>query len=235
MSRIVDTRRSLHMREASEKERAAIPPPGAAVSGVVFSVLTAIGLGLVRYAIPTNLRTPGVWLEEPSHRAAVQWALELVPFACIAFLWFIGVLRDRLGKSEDQFFATVFFGSGLLFVACTFGSAAITSALVQSIAQGGITSETYFFGRSISDSLLNLFAMKMAGVFIFSICTIALRTALFPRWLAYAGYACGLVMLVVIANWRWITLLFPAWMLLLSVYILSVGIRLRSHSGNPAA
>ena len=43
----------------------------------------------------------------------------------IAFLWFIGVLRDRLGAQEDQFFATVFFGSGLLFLAMLFTAAAI--------------------------------------------------------------------------------------------------------------
>ena len=42
--------------------------------------------------------------------------MNLIPFAGIAFLWFIGVLRDRLGEQEDRFFATVFFGSGLLFL-----------------------------------------------------------------------------------------------------------------------
>jgi hypothetical protein len=52
-------------------------------------------------------------------------ALYLVPFAGIAFLWFIGVLRDRLGELEDRFFATVFFGSGLLFLAMLFASAAV--------------------------------------------------------------------------------------------------------------
>jgi hypothetical protein len=41
-------------------------------------------------------------------------AVNQVPFAGIAFLWFIGMLRDRLGEFEDRFFATVFFGSGLL-------------------------------------------------------------------------------------------------------------------------
>ena len=58
---------------------------------------------------------PGIWLTEPDHRNAVRFALDLVPFAGIAFLWFIGVLRSRLGKLEDQFFATVMLTSGLLF------------------------------------------------------------------------------------------------------------------------
>ena len=82
----------------------------------------------------------------------------------------------------------------------------------------------------MSDALLNLFAMKMAGVFMFSTCTIGLRTAIFPRWLAFLGYACAFVLLAVIANWKWITLVFPVWMLLVSAQILSADFRSR-HAG----
>jgi hypothetical protein len=53
----------------------------------------------------------------------------------------------------------------------------------------------------------------MAGVFMFSTCTLGLRTAIFPRWIAYVGYACGLMLLLIIANWGWIALVFPIWML----------------------
>lgn len=53
-----------------------------------------------------------------------------------------------------------------------------------------------------------------------SACTIGLRTAVFPRWIAFSGYTCALVLLAVIANWRWITLVFPLWMLLISARIL---------------
>ena len=62
--------------------------------------------------------------------------------------------------------------------------------------------------------------MKMAGVFMFSTCTIGLRTAIFPRWMAFLGYAGALVLLAVIANWKWITLVFPIWMLLVSAQML---------------
>ncbi len=179
-----------------------------------------VGLGFARYAIPTDLSAPGTWLTEPGRRTAVRFAIDLVPFSGIAFLWFLGVLRNRLGELEDQFFATVFFASGLLFVACLFTAAAMTSALLQSLVAGNVDSETYYFGRQVIDALLNLFAMKMAAVFIFSICTIGLRTAIFPRWVAFTGYACGVVLLMIIANWRWITLIFPAWILLVSLQIL---------------
>jgi hypothetical protein len=194
-------------------------PGGAAIAGVIFSVLMIISLGLVRFAVPVDLK-PDIWITEPARRSAIQFALNLVPFAGIAFLWFMGVLRSRMGELEGRFFASVFLGSGLLFVASIFGTAAVMAALIDSMAIGNISSDTYFFGHHLSDQLFNLFAMKMAGVFIFSTCTIGLRTAILPRWLAYIGYASGLLLLLVIANWKWITLVFPLWILLLSLYIL---------------
>jgi hypothetical protein len=197
-----------------------MPPRGAAIAGVLFSILLTISLGLTRYAVPTDPGVPGVWMTDPDRRNAVQFALDLVPFAGIAFLWFIGVLRTRLGELEDQFFTTVFLASGLLFVACMFVAAAVMTALIESVTTGNVDSETYYFGRHVGDALLNLFAMKMAGVFMISACTIGLRTAIFPRWVVFSGYACALVLLVVIANWRWITLVFPIWMLMVSAHIL---------------
>jgi hypothetical protein len=158
-------------------------------------------------------------------------ALDLVPFAGIAFLWFIGVLRNRLGELEDQFFATVFLGSGLLFVASLFGAAALMRGLIEAVGSGAIGAETFYFGHPVSDALFNIFAIKMAGVFIISTCTIGLRTAIIPRWVAITGYACALVLLLVIANWKWITFVFPLWMLLVSCYILLSEFRPRhSHT-----
>jgi uncharacterized membrane protein len=216
------------------RQQALVPPRGAAIAGVIFSLLMIVALGLVRYAVPADPSLPGTWLTEPDRRNALRFALDLAPFAGIAFLWFIGVLRNRLGELEDQFFATVFLASGLLFVATVFVASAVMGALIESLAVGNIDSQTYYFGRRVSDALVNLFAMKMAGVFMFSTCTIGLRTGIFPRLVAFLGYACALVLLVVIANWRWITLVFPIWMLLVSGQILLAEFRSR-HAGGAGA
>jgi len=144
-------------------------------------------------------------------------------FAGVAFLWFIGVLRNRLGALEDQFFATVFFGSGLLFVASVFASAALSGAIVESIASGRINRlnrDTYLLVRELVREFLNVFAVKMAGVFILSTSTISIRTGILPRWIAILGFVFALVLLLVITSWPWIALLFPIWMLVLSVWIL---------------
>jgi hypothetical protein len=215
-------------------QQALVAPRGAAIAGVIFSVLMIVCLGLVRYAIPADLTEPEPWLVEPGRRRAVGLALDLVPFAGIAFLWFIGVLRNRLGELEDQFFATVFLGSGLLFVACLFGVAAVMHALIETLAVGKIGSDTFYFGRRMSDALFNIFAIKMAGVFIISTCTIGLRTAIIPRWVAIVGYACAVVLLLVIGNWKWITFVFPLWMLLVSTHILLADFRSRHASTSEA-
>lgn len=202
------------------------PPRGAAIAGVIFSVLMIMSFGLVRYAIPIDLGS-GAWLNEPERRNGLRLALDLVPFAGIAFLWFVGVLRNRLGQLEDQFFATVFLGSGLLFVASLFGVAALMGGLIEPRGTDTIDAATFHFGRHVSDALFNIFAIKMAGVFTISTCTIGLRTAIIPRWVAMAGYGCALLLLLVIANWKWITFVFPLWMLLLSCYILLAEFRAR--------
>ena len=224
------------MTSTSTPPRQTLAPRGAAIAGVIFSLLMIVAMGIARSAVPSDLTQPDVWLIDPDRRAAVRLALYLVPFAGIAFLWFMGVLRDRLGELEDRFFATVFLGSGLLFVACLFGAAAMSGALIEVAAAGNLRSPdsaTLYFGRRATDAFLNLFAMKMAGVFMISTCTIGLRSGIFPRWIAFAGYACALVLLLVIANWKWIQLVFPLWMLLVSIQILLAEFRSR-YAGEAA-
>ena len=120
-----------------------------------------------------------------------------MPFAGIAFLWFIGVVRNRLGEYEDQFFATVFLGSGLLFVATLFASAAFRRAWWKRAraVHLAFNSESYFITRQLVGTFINVFAIKMAGVFIISISTIFLRTGVLPRGVALCGYPCAVVLL----------------------------------------
>ena len=201
-----------------------MPPRAAAVAGVLFSVLLGVSLVIIRLAVPPYQSDAGAWLNDAGRRNAVRFAVQLVPFAGIAFLWFIGVLRNRLGALEDQFFATVFLGSGLLFVASLFASAAFSGAIVEAVGAGRLQSgdEAYYLARMIVGRFVNVFMIKMAGVFTMSTSTIILRTGILPRWVAFLGFACAVVLLAAITNWPWIALLFPFWMLVLSSRILLV-------------
>src|SRR5262249_10961404 len=129
----------------------------------------------------------------------------------------------RVGAMEDQFFATIFLGSGLLFVAMLFATGAIAGGFLQTIAanSGRLPDQaTFAASRATSYVLLNVFGIKMAGVFLFSTCTISLRTTVIPRWVALLGYACAVVLLLIITDWEWIALIFPLWILLVSACIL---------------
>jgi hypothetical protein len=206
------------------------PPRVVAISGMVFAGLFVASVVLVRLAIPADPTDQGEWVADAGYRDSVRWALNLIPFTGVAFLWFMGVLRNRIGALEDRFFATVFLGSGLLFVAMLFASAAISGALLESVAVDGrvaAQSEMFAFGRRASYALMNVFGIKMAAVFIFMTSSIGLRTAFLPRWLAFSGFTTGLVLLLVITNLAWIALLFPFWVLLVSVYILVTDFRER--------
>ncbi len=204
-------------------------PPAAprmvAISGIIFSLLFIACLVIIRLAVPADPTDPGEWLADAGFRNSVGVALAVIPFTGIAFLWFIAVLRDRVGLLEDRFFATIFLGSGLLFVAMLFATAAVAGSLLESLGVGGrppAQSEIYAFGRRIAYALMTTYAIKMAAVFMFVTSAIGIRTAFLPRWLAFSGFAIGVVLLLVITGFAWIALLFPSWVLLVSMYILVV-------------
>lgn len=193
-------------------------PRAAAIAGIVFSLLLSASIVLIRLANQSEAETPFT-------RQTLLLGLNLVPFAGIAFLWFIGVVRDRIGQFEDRFFATVFLGSGLLFLAMLFASAAIGGSLVASSRPPSDPLIT--FGRQITQAIMNVYAMKMAAVFMISTSTILLRTVVLSRWLAYIGYVFALVQLITLAYWEWIVLLFPLWIFALSIELLLTSLRER--------
>ena len=206
-------------------------PRAAAVAGIVFSVLLAVALALVRSVTPSDPNVAGDWLTDGSRRKAVLVALNLLPFAGIAFLWFIGVVRDRIGEGEDRFFATVFLGSGLLFVAMMLSAGAVAGGLLFIADDNAIAASQpaiWAFGRRITNTLLNVYAMRMAAVFIMATTTLAVRLRLIPRWLAAAGYLSAAALLLTVGVIPWLEILFPAWVFVISVHILIVTMRARS-------
>ena len=205
----------------AQPQQVSSPPRVVAISGIVFSVLYTVSLVLIRLAVPADPTEPGLWLADPDFRNFVRIALNLVPFTGIAFLWFMAVMRNRIGLLEDRFFATVFLGSGLLFLAMLFAAVSVARGLLDTFAAGlPDQNAAYRFGRGMAYTLMNTFGTRLAAVFMFVTSTIGLRTAVLARWVSFVGYAFGLVLLLVMTEFAWITLLFPLWVLLVSTYIL---------------
>jgi len=197
-------------------------PKAAAIAGVVFSLLTLTSFGLLWSAIPAGPEASGAWLA--ANADEVGLALNLIPFAGIAFLWFIGVVRDQLRQREDRLFATVFLGSGLLFLGMLFVAAAAIGAMLigfEDQPAAFAASPEFRFARAVSYSLVNVYMVKMAGVFMISTSTVAMSTRFAPRWLAALGYLLAALLLLGSSFLRWSFALFPVWVLLLSIQILA--------------
>ena len=209
------------LEETSVVPKRLTAPRTAAVAGILFSVLLIASYVLVWVSIPANLEAQD--LDVISHSKTISFALNLLPFAGIAFLWFIAVVRNRLGALEDRFFATVFLGSGLLYIAMIFTSAALAGGLIRVLINSPeilMQPGAYALGRAQIFQTMNVYGIKMAGVFMFSTSTILLRTSIVPRWIAFLGYGLGAALLLSIGIVRWIPLVFPIWVLMISVVIL---------------
>ena len=203
-------------------------PRAAAVAGIIFAVLFTTSIVLIRLTIPEELSGTNTAARLQGNTSTVTLALTLVPFAGIAFLWFMGVVRDRLGKLEDQFFSTVFFGSGLLFLAMMFASAAVAGGTLTSYAIAAdtlIKSDVILFGRAIMYTIMKVYAIRMAGVFMISLATIWIRTRVMPRLFVFLTYALALLLLVSSDLTSWLILVFPTWVFVISMFILIVSLR----------
>jgi hypothetical protein len=201
-------------------------PRAAAIAGILFAFLFTISVVLIRLSLPTGPIDRATWLEKDA--GLVKLALGLMPFAGIAFLWFVGVIRDRLGAFEDQFFSTIFYGSGLIFLAMIFSASAVAGGITATYAAGTDNfpgSEVYQFGRTIMGQLFNIYALRMAGVFVISLGTIWLRTGLMPRWLSFLTYLFALILILSTTLSLWMVLVFPAWVFFVSVYIMILNLR----------
>ncbi len=201
-------------------------PRAAAIAGIVFSLLLIVSLWLLRLSIPRDPLEIGTWMEKDTAR--VTFALNLVPFAGIAFMWFLGVMRDRLGAKEDKFFATVFLGSGLMFLGMLFVAASVIGGLVMSYtAAPNVTfdASTLNFARKFAYDIMHIYAFKMAAVFMITTSTLSIYTRVTARWIAVFGYASAAVILIGSGFVDWLLFVFPCWVLVVSIYILSENLR----------
>ena len=222
------TEGSPEARRALEAEHRLETPRAAGLAGLVFSILFVVSMVLIRERpAPGSSATQiaDFYLRHDAGRVALV-GVYLVPFAGIAFLWFIAAIRSHLGEREDRFFATVFLGSGLLFVGMLFAASACAGALLVSVKfqdQPPPSADTFLLARALGFAFLFIFAVRAAAVFMLVASTIGLRTGFLPRWLVILGYVGGVVFLVSVTYIELLVLIFPAWVIAVSVVILGRG------------
>ena len=188
-------------------------PWAASIAGILFSVMFTAALVLVRSASDQSGQSTAI----------VIGGLYLAPFAGIMFLWFVAVIRDQIGEREDRFFATVFFGSGLLFVALLFTTAAVMSTpttFVELIEGSQLSTEGQAILRALAYTLLFAMSTRAAAIFMIATAVIGMKSGVFPRWFTLVGYLLGLVLLVAVSFLDWVILILPAWVTVVSLFIL---------------
>ena len=188
---------------------------------MLFALLFGTTVFLIRHNMPEGVQDSTGWLNT-QHRV-IAIATMLMPFAGISFLWFIGVVRDGLGRFEDRFFSTVFLGSGLLFLAMMFVATAVAAGLVASkgVTDPAAHTQVIDFGKFVVLAVTKTYAIRMAAVFMMSLATIWLKTGLMPRWLVAISYLVALALLIAGEVSMWVTMAFPAWVLVVSGLILN--------------
>ena len=207
-------------------------PRVAAYAGIVFSVLMGATMALIQSSIPLGTPYDSSWLDDRGDR--VRLAVALAPFAGIAFLWFMGVIRDRVGDREDKLFSTVFFGSGLLFLGGLFVWLSLIGALMASVdadPEAWRGSPAFVFGMSMVDVMGGVVTLRMAGVFMFSTGTIWKRTQAMPDWLVWITWAIAILLVIGGPSIRLLRLAFPAWVLVVSLFVLRVEDRFADEPG----
>jgi hypothetical protein len=196
----------------------------AAIAGIVFSAGFIVGLILLS-------RTPGsgasaaeivAFYEDPGRIRPVIAGLQIIPIAAIGLLWFIAVVRRRIGDREDKLFSTVFLGGGLMYTAMVLvGSAAVAApAVVTSMGDRPLEPDTALALRAFGISLYVVHASRLGSLFILSASTLGLRSGAFPRVISFVGYALGLSLILplpIISPFRFV---FPAWVGIISIFLL---------------
>lgn len=208
-------------------QREARSPRSAAVAGILFSLLIGASMILLRTgAVVDPTEIDAGWLAAQSSAADV--VLVLIPFAGIAFLWFTGVMRDLLGDLEDKFFATVFFGSGIILVVMMFVWASAFGAMLGTYETFGSTStdsDIIVYAAVFANQIMGSYFLRMASVYMLSIGSLWTRTKVVPRWLTIVTYLVAVPFLLFAGSLRGARFLFPAWVLLVSISILILNYR----------
>ena len=201
-------------------------PRSAAIAGILFSALTTASMVLIGSVdSPTDFSSD--WLE--TWFSTTSLAVGLVSFAGIAFLWFTGIIRDLVGDREDKLFSTVFLGSGIIFVVTMFVWAASFGAIfrIYGAAASALLADNdvFIFGFAFMDEILGNYALRVAGIYMASIGSLWMRTRTAPRWLVIVTYIVALGFLFLASTIREAVFVFPAWVFVVSVYILVVNYR----------
>ena len=161
------------------------------------------------------------YAERANAATSLVW-LQVLVFSTIAFLWFVGVVRGRIGDREPKLFGTVFLGASILLAALLFVGATLLAAPAIQVAVADQSSDPGAASllRAAAAGVLTVVLPRVATLVMFSTAGLARATGALPRWLVLLTYAIGAYELVNVTVDSPSVFLVPAWIALVSVVLL---------------
>ncbi|MFL5755314.1 MAG: hypothetical protein ACJ77N_03360 [Chloroflexota bacterium] len=191
-----------------------------ATVGIAFSVLYIVAI-LLLAGVPGPSATDAqivAYYRSPSASTSVTVGLYLMPFAGMAFLWFVVALRmwaSNSVRTQSELFSGLQFVSGIAFVLLTFVGAAAGAVLAVTVQlAGGFVDPSVARQFPVFGNTVHLyFAMRVAAMFVFTTSSIGRSTGILPRWFGFVGIGVGLLLLLSATFTPVLVLVFPAWVL----------------------
>lgn len=196
----------------------------AAVAGMVYAVCASGALIVLLRSPAMTASTAEIRAHyaSPTASSGTVGAMTAMLVASFGFLWFVAVIRERIGHGEPLLFSTVFIGTAVLYVALLLtGSAALAApAALQEVSGRSPDADTAAMMRAFGDIVLGVFASRVQALFMTTTATIGLRTGALPRWLVLTSYAVALGLLVNVTFRTPSVHAFSVWVALVSAVLL---------------
>jgi hypothetical protein len=158
------------------------------------------------------------WYADHGHRVGIVVGAYVLAFCGLFVLWFASGLRAAEGAESRL--ADVALGGGILLVGMLWVGAVALAAVPAGESLGGaplVTADVARFLPQLGFGAILLFGMFAAIALIEATSIVILRTGVFPRWLAWLGFACGVVLLFGVVFLPMIAL--PIWLIATSVVL----------------
>ncbi len=206
--------------------------------------LTHSALVIVSFLLTVNVPGPEAtdaeliaYYGSDQRRVVLLVGLYLIPFAAIAFMWFIVALRMWIaasGSREDALFSNIQLVSGIAFVTLLLAASGASSVLASSVENAGDEVDLFLARQfpQYGSTLLLVFAARMGAMFVFTTSNIGRTTGVLPRWFVWTSFAVGLFLALTASLARFLILVFPLWVLVLSIILLGRARRIPPNSMN---
>lgn len=174
------------------------------ISGIVFVVLFVVGF-LMTTDTPDGNASNREWLkyfrDSGNRRMQVIGAL-IFAVAVLAFLLFLGVLRERIRNlsAGGEWIATTAFASGIAFVAMVavfaLGQASVAAGVQFDDSPVPRDADIMRTFTSLGFGAMLVFGAASAGLLVITTSVAGGRAGLLSRWLAVTGYVVGVIVIV---------------------------------------